>query len=202
VAVRVVKVGGSLFDSPGFPSNVERWLIAQRSASNVLVAGGGPLADAVRDLDRRVQLTASAAHWMAIRAMKLNGFVLSLLSPRLALTTSMVAVCQQDPARLGTILDAEHFLRHDEPALPGTPLPSGWEVTSDSIAARLAAVLRAGELVLLKSAIPSAANSLPIHDAAARGFVDAYFPIAAARLPQVRAVNLRDPAFPECALAQ
>ena len=60
--------------------------------------------------------------------------------------------------------------------------------TSDSIAARLAEVLGADEVVLLKSQDPPSQASLA--ELAASGYVDAWFPEAAAGL-SVRLVNLR-----------
>jgi aspartokinase-like uncharacterized kinase len=59
-------------------------------------------------------------------------------------------------------------------------LPASWEVTSDSIAATIAEALKADELVLLKSTSASAQ------------IVDSYFATAAANLPHVRIVNLRE----------
>ena len=34
----------------------------------MIVPGGGPFADAVRDVDRRIRLTDTSAHWMAVLA--------------------------------------------------------------------------------------------------------------------------------------
>jgi aspartokinase-like uncharacterized kinase len=56
-------------------------------------------------------------------------------------------------------------------------------VTSDSIAARIAGILDAEELVLLKSADPPAQLQPP--------YVDEYFVQAAEGLTCVRSVNLR-----------
>ena len=73
----------------------------------------------------------------------------------------------------------------------GTPLPERWNVTSDSIAARVARALNADELVLLKSvAWPDG----DIAEAARRGIVDEHLPRELRLAPnlQVRVVNLRD----------
>ena len=74
-------------------------------------------------------------------------------------------------------------------------LPHTWEVTSDSIAAHIAEILCANELVLLKSA--PLAKSCATHEAAEQGYVDAFFPQAAARASKIRCVNLRDEQFAE-----
>src|SRR5690606_33918929 len=86
------------------------------------------------------------------------------------------------------LFDPRRFLETVEPHLPGEALPIGWQTTSDSIAARVARVLTAGELVLLKSAPPDA-RWWP-STAAERGYVDKHFPVAAAGLV-VRCVDLR-----------
>ena len=87
-----------------------------------------------------------------------------------------------------TVCDSEQFLRDVEPHAAGRPLPAGWQVTSDSIAARLAEVLAADELVLLKSIDPPSATW---QQAAREGLVDAYFPEAVQPLATVRWINLR-----------
>jgi hypothetical protein len=74
------------------------------------------------------------------------------------------------------VLDCLTFMQEDE-SRPGT-LPHSWAVTSDSIAARAAVVLGAERLVLLKSVdVPP---ETPWEQAAARGWVDVYFPRAIA----------------------
>jgi hypothetical protein len=81
-------------------------------------------------------------------------------------------------------------LEQAEPQAPGDRLPHSWDVTSDSIAARLAAVVDADELVLLKSADPPAEGGASLLQWAARGYVDRHFPQAARNLI-VRCENLR-----------
>ena len=86
------------------------------------------------------------------------------------------------------ILDAAPFFREDEDR-PGA-LPHCWDVTSDTLAARGAKLLKARELILLKSATWDGTD----WSAASRaGLVDAYFAAALADAPglPVRWINLR-----------
>jgi dihydroneopterin aldolase len=111
----------------------------------VVVPGGGPLADAVRDVTERHDPGESASHWMAILAMDQVALLLAGLAPtaRLAREPRETAtVCGQ--GRLA-ILAPFTWLRAED------PLPHGWHVTSDSLAAWIAGALGAERLVLLKS---------------------------------------------------
>lgn len=201
---RVVKVGGSLLECPGLWRTLTRWLDEQPALSSLLIVGGGALADQVRQLDRRYGLREDVAHSLAIRAMHVNGFVLSQLVPD---SGWMAGYHQwiQHPTMTGRdrwFFAVEPFLRHEEPELPGVRLPCGWHVTSDSIAARVAAVCQAQELVLLKSTLPAApGSSVPVAHAASVHLVDDFFPACAGSLPQIRAVNLRDTEFGEIRLS-
>jgi 5-(aminomethyl)-3-furanmethanol phosphate kinase len=98
----------------------------------------------------------------------------------------MATALRCEPSRV--VFDSREYLRDHEPHQPGQPLEHNWNVTSDSIAARLAQAIRADELVLLKSC-DFRSNSLT--DLAKAGVVDPYFPRAAAGLGGVRVVNLR-----------
>jgi 5-(aminomethyl)-3-furanmethanol phosphate kinase len=194
---RVVKVGGSLLDHPDLIPILAAWLDAQPALGNLLIVGGGELADQIRRLDQLHHWDQEAAHWLAIRAMHLNGFVLSWLVPGARWIGSYGQWAREHDHELSGVrrlfLAVEPFLRQEEPELPGLPLPCGWHVTSDSIAARLAAVCQAQELVLLKSTLPiEAGRAIPVAQAAAIDLVDAFFPACAASLPHIRAVNLRD----------
>ena len=86
-------------------------------------------------------------------------------------------------------------LHERERHFPGTRLPMGWGATSDSIAARVADCTGAAELILLKSALPEADGTYA--SAAQDGYVDRFFPQAAAWAERVRCVNLRDAATTE-----
>jgi 5-(aminomethyl)-3-furanmethanol phosphate kinase len=180
----VVKVGGSLYDWPELAVRLRSWLAAQRCARLLLVPGGGAMADVIRDLDARHALGESAAHWLALMSLTLNAhFLGQILHAPIVADPALVT-----PERI-TLLDAHAFALADEER-PGC-LPHCWKVTSDSVAARVAVVGGADELVLLKSATFPADLDWP--DAARRGLVDEWFTRVLRQAPglSVRAVNLR-----------
>src|SRR5215207_9120087 len=74
----VIKFGGRLATIPAALERVCAALgdVAQ-SHRLVVVPGGGPFADAVREFDARLRLSADAAHWMAILAMDQYAHVLA-----------------------------------------------------------------------------------------------------------------------------
>jgi hypothetical protein len=84
------------------------------------------------------------------------------------------------------IVDAHDFARQDE-GRPGA-LPHTWEVTSDSVAARVAQVTGARRLVLLKST--DFPEGIDAEETGRRGLVDAYFARAQGGM-EVFALNLR-----------
>ena len=188
---RIIKVGGSLFSFERLAPELRSWIATQPSAHNVLVAGGGAFTDAVRQWDQCFHLPPEKSHWLCIRLLDVSARALALIFPEarfvdrfeelLALTARQSKEC--------LIYSAEEFLQRWEPECAGPHLPADWSVTSDSITARLAHVIQAEELVLLKSADPPC--PITTDRAAQTGFVDRYFPQAAAQLPSVRCVNLR-----------
>ncbi len=189
--VRVIKIGGSLLDWPELPIRFRRWLVAQPPAGNVIVVGGGPIVEGLRTVDRAHRLSIESSHWLAIRAMSLTARIAAELLPESRLIDSL----EQVDRVLGgppQLLDIEPFLRAEQGSADA--LPSGWDVTSDSIAAHLVQKLGASELVLLKSA-PAPAGAT-IQSLVEAGYVDAYFPRAARGLA-VRCVDFRSESFLE-----
>lgn len=190
VSIEVIKIGGSLLKHSNFVSALQRWLANSDSAGGsvhrVLLVGGGPLVDALRELDVRHPLPSATAHWRAIELMNVTGQLVSDWLPDIPSESDfgrLQARCQVPGT---TLFIAGGFLREWEPNLPGDALPIGWHVTSDSIAARLAVVLGAFRLILLKStAPPTSGGALCLRHLAAEGFVDPYLPTAAAPLSTV-----------------
>ena len=87
-----------------------------------------------------------------------------------------------------TVFDAGSFLL-GEALEASDPLPEDWSVTTDSIAAEIAWLWPADELVLFKSCAHPAPGDWT--RAADEGAVDQAFPPRAARLPYVTWVDLR-----------
>lgn len=196
---RVIKLGGSLLDWPEVVPRFRAWLAGQSPAENVLVVGGGKLADCIRDADRVHHLDETVAHWLCVRAMAMQTEMIhSLLADALWLS-SVKAWQGAAPTERLLVLDPWHFLTIDEPRLSRSPLPMSWNVTSDSIAARLAEIALATELVLLKSALP-ADNARDANSLMATGYVDRYFQQATTQITAVRCVNLRSEGFTETIL--
>jgi len=193
--VRVVKLGGSLLGVDGLADRFRRWHTAQTPEPCVMIAGGGPLADVVRDAFRRHRLSEAAAHWLCVGLLNVTAELLHCLLPESELLADFSQLSGRDRHPPLTIFQVEAFLRRQPPRQAAEPLPHTWEVTSDSIAARLATALEAGELVLLKSGLPSHGASL--QQAADAGYVDAFFPRAARQLATVRCVDLRADGFPQ-----
>ena len=70
VVETVVKLGGGvLAHAAHFDAALAAIGAAARDCRLLVVPGGGPFADAVREVDRRVGLSDDAAHWMAVLAM-------------------------------------------------------------------------------------------------------------------------------------
>jgi aspartokinase-like uncharacterized kinase len=185
----IIKVGGSLFDWPEIGERLALWLKALRRSDVILLAGGGAAADVVRDLDRIHHFGEERSHFLALRSLTLTAHALAeLLSP----TPRVAVVVRQEHCealwRQGgiPIIDLGSFGLTD--ANPD-PLPHCWGVTSDSLAARVAVVTRARELVLMKSVMIPEGTSW--EEASRHGYVDEHFPIAARGI-QVRVVNLRE----------
>ena len=55
MSMRIVKLGGSLLDLPRLAERLRAWLAGQPSATTVLVAGGGVLADSIRQATARAR---------------------------------------------------------------------------------------------------------------------------------------------------
>lgn len=205
--LRVVKVGGSLFDWPLLPTKLSEWLDCQPAMATVFIAGGGRLADLVRQADRDFQLGEETAHDLCVELLSVSARLLACLLPKAQLVRDFLTV--QSAARLAAapidietpfVIDPRAFLVTFEPKFPGDRLPHNWQVTTDSIAARLSFCLSAAELVLLKSTLP--AGETTRQQAAETGCVDEYFPRAASEIAKVKIVNLRQPGFPAGELAR
>lgn len=169
----VMKVGGSLLARTDWAREVATLLDTVALPRVVVVVGGGPLVDGLRAIDRAAPQPAALVHRLAIDCMGITAR-LAAAALALPLTTEPRAVGPR-----AAVLDAPGWLNH---AGRADRLPIGWQVTSDSIAALVAAEFGAG-LVLLKSVPPPRGADLA--RLAAAGWVDDWFPHAAAPLAHV-----------------
>lgn len=143
----MVKVGGGLLGISGALDRVcDAVAELARRHPVVVVPGGGPLADAVRDLDRRVGLSEDAAHWMALLATDQYAHLLAERIPGARLVEEPGAVAAVLAAGAVAVLAPSRWLRAAD------PLPHTWDATSDTVAAFVAGALDAVRLDLVKPA--------------------------------------------------
>ena len=184
----VCKLGGSLLDWEGLPAALASIEQQWQGQSLVLVVGGGETADLVRRWDRLFHLGEERAHWLALDSLALNEALVTELWPRLRPVRSRAQVEAAHRDGVPALICASCFVRWGE-RQPASPLPHTWQVTTDSIAAWVAQLVAARELVLAKSVDLPAGCS--VTQAAAQGLVDEYFPRLAGGVPQISWVNLR-----------
>ena len=168
-ALTVIKLGGS----HAFAPHLRDWLaaIAGCAGSMVLVPGGGPFADLVRDAQARIGFDDDAAHRMALLAMAQYGCALASLNAQFTLAESKAEItCALAERRVPVWLPSRMVLAARE-------IPWSWDVTSDSLAAWLAGELAASRLVLVKHG----AARVDAEELAACGIVDPAFPQFLAR---------------------
>ena len=185
----VAKVGGSLFDLPDLGPRLRRWLSERDDHHFILIPGGGAIADVIRHLDRQHHLGERVAHWLALRSLSLNAHVLAALLRDLPVIDYLPRPEEWEAEGWPVvILDPAAFVWADRRS--PERLPESWDVTSDSVAARVAQAFSADRLILLKSADLEAPYDW--NRAAKRGFVDPYFATIVANAGvEVEVVNLR-----------
>lgn len=148
-ALTVVKVGGALLRRAGALEHAAHALesAAARGDPLVVVPGGGPFAQTVRDVDAAIGLGHDAAHWMAILAMAQYGHLIAARIERARLVEHPDGISRALGERRLPVLSPYRWLVEED------PLPHSWDVTSDSIAAWVAGRLGAPRLVLVKPVV-------------------------------------------------
>jgi len=166
-AITVVKLGGSHARS----RHLARWLdtLAACGGRAVIVAGGGPFADAVRATQPIMRFDDRAAHHMALLAMEQYALALASLQPRFTLATSIAAIRRALRAHRVPIWSPVAMV------LRARDIAASWDITSDSLAAWLAGRIAARALLLVKH-IETEAGPVSAAELVARGVVDPAFP--------------------------
>jgi aspartokinase-like uncharacterized kinase len=118
----VLKLGGSLID---VARDLVRSLLSLTAEeySFLVIPGGGPMADLIRDLYSKYSISQEAAHWMAVLAMEQYAYFLA------DGTGAELTRRVQRPDGLEILLPYQALLEDD------SGLGHSWEYTSDSIAA-------------------------------------------------------------------
>jgi aspartokinase-like uncharacterized kinase len=121
----VMKLGGSLMPSA---RELVRALmaLAEEDYSFLVVPGGGPMADLVREIFSRGDLSEEAAHWMAILAMEQYAYLLA------DGTGARLASEIRRPSGVEVLLPYQVLQKDDR------GLEHNWDYTSDSVAALVA----------------------------------------------------------------
>jgi aspartokinase-like uncharacterized kinase len=192
--VRVIKLGGSLLTMSNLKQKFQKWWRENPHPLTLIIVGGGPAVDAVRQVHLANPLSDEFAHWVCIDLLQhtariahqilgnvdlietMDDLQQSFSDSNVNSTTPIIAVVQ-----VSTCFNREY---------PNMGLPESWDVTSDSLAAALSKMVAAEELVVMKSCdAPNDGSDL--ESLADLGFVDPFFPGLAEDIDQVRFVNLQ-----------
>ena len=158
----VLKIGGSvLADTVLLGAAGEAIRVAAADRRLLVVPGGGPFADAVRETDERVSLSDDASHWMAILAMDQSAYLVADGLADGVVVRSRSEIADALGAGQIPVLAPTAWLQEVN------PLPHSWDVTGDSIAAWVAGCVGASHLILVKPPTAKPADE--------NGLVDPYF---------------------------
>ncbi|MCA9194488.1 MAG: hypothetical protein KDB03_22110 [Planctomycetales bacterium] len=203
IALRVVKLGGSLLCVPDLNVALTRWIEHDLAICNLIVVGGGEIVEAVRTYDRIHECPAAEIHQVCIDLLDTSARLLNILCPQLPIVSStselekIVASTRSNTESWGPmslIVTPTAFKDLNPPSFDA--LPKNWQTTSDALAAWLASQVRADELVLLKS-VEAPPNNNGLSDAqfaevlADVGIVDCILPRLLSPNAAVKIVNLR-----------
>jgi aspartokinase-like uncharacterized kinase len=137
----ILKLGGSLIEKSRDILRVlvdyarERDGDKNRDFTLVLIPGGGPFAETVRNISATMSIPDETAHWMAVLAMHQHGlFLAACIGGGEAEIPLVESVDENEIDRAGPIciLLPYKILKQDD------CLPHTWDVTSDTIAAFVA----------------------------------------------------------------
>lgn len=171
----ILKLGGSLLGLRDWPRLLDAIIgdIGDRALS--LVVGGGAIVDGLRAIDEAARQESRLMHDLAVDAMHLTA---RLVSKNTGLRISA------KPSRTAgaCILDVPVWLLDNNRS---EQFPAGWDVTSDSIAARVADEYGASLLLAKPAPPPTTGRETSLESLADAGWVDRFFPMAAARLERI-----------------
>jgi aspartokinase-like uncharacterized kinase len=166
----VVKVGGSLAETGRLASVLA--VIGAACIPVVIVPGGGPFADAVRNLQAEISFDDAVAHRLAMLAMEQMAECIVGRQPGMKVARSLEDISDAVMDGQIPVWAPLQMIGEDE------TIAESWDATSDSLAARLAELLGT-RLVLLKSVgVKEGSSAGELVEA---GVVDPLFPEIVAR---------------------
>jgi aspartokinase-like uncharacterized kinase len=142
--VTVIKIGGSLAEDPSTLVRLcKELVIVSKNRRLIVVPGGGKFADTVRYLYDKFTLSDEIAHRMAVLAMDQYGLLLKDMMKEAFLTYGLKDALRASKRGVSIILTSKIMFSLD-------PLEHSWMITSDSISALVASLLKAERLILAK----------------------------------------------------
>ena len=142
----VLKIGGSLYHS----KQLIEWLSKvpdKVSDQIIIVPGGGPFADQVRNASKQWKLPMDCAHDMAVLGMQQFAHMMIGLNNRLQLIDTYKNNSRDFFKKNNVIVWAPY-----NEVINATDIDKDWQTTSDSLALWLAITYSAKHLCLVKSA--------------------------------------------------
>ena len=190
---QVIKVGGSLLGSDHLHERLLHWTDQARVASDgpleqLVIVGGGASVDAIRHRDREQPGDPVEVHWLCVNLLAATFLELRRQFPN---WDSVTTTEELDAGISGgfrtdtaTLVSVDSFYCRDTVC----SLPMDWRTTSDAIAAYLAIIADAHELVLLKSCvIPPGASIQQLNHA---GIVDDAIVSLSPQIGRIRLLRL------------
>ena len=125
----IVKVGGSLLARGRDLVRFLRDYAEKKGLFLIVVPGGGPFVELIKELSERRSISDDTAHWMAVLGMHQYGFFLADGEISIPLVESIEEI--RNAGHICIVLPYR-ILKADD------SLPHTWDVTSDTIAAFIA----------------------------------------------------------------
>jgi aspartokinase-like uncharacterized kinase len=162
----ILKLGGSLLESGRLTAVLD--IVAKRKRPVIVVPGGGKFADQIRQAQTQSGFDDASAHRLALFAMHQMANVICTRSPHFAPAASKEEFGVAGVNGLVPVWLPSAMAGADE------TIPKSWDMTSDSLAAWLAAETGAKDVALVKSCTVDPMATL--ESLAAVGVVDPLFP--------------------------
>ena len=192
--VRVIKLGGSLLTMPNLKQKFQKWCRENPHPLTLIIVGGGPVVDAVREVHRANPLEEEFAHWVCIDLLQHTARIAHEILGNVDLYETMTDL--QQPFSGSKVNSKNPIIAIVQVGIcfareyPNLGLPNSWDVTSDSIAAAFCEMYAAEEFVVMKSS-DALRDESDFESLADVGFVDPHFSDLAENIDQVRFVNLQ-----------